>query len=216
MTDTIESTTQRIKKAGIIAILRGDYTVADMLGIGKALLAGNVTVMELTLNSPNALAALPQLIAHFGDRLLIGAGTVRDATLARHAIEAGTGFMVAPNFDPETVAVARSYGVLHLPGIYTATEVQAAVAAGCRMLKIFPMVDPVGPAYLKALRGPFHDVDFMPTGGISLENIADFARAGAVAVGVGANLVRDRSMPAEEITGRAQALRSAWDAVKNA
>ena len=216
MTDTIESTTQKIKQAGIIAILRGDYTVDDMLRIGKALLAGQVTVMEVTLNSPNALTALPKLLEHFGDRLLIGTGTVRDATLARHAIEAGTRFMVAPNFDPETVAVARSYGVLHLPGIYTASEVQAAVAAGCRMLKLFPMLDPVGPAYLKALRGPFQEVDFMPTGGISLENIADFARAGAVAVGVGANLVQERSQPAEEITARAQALRSAWDAAKNA
>jgi len=187
-----------------------------LLRIGEALLAGSVTVMELTLNSPNALAALPKLLEHFGDCLLLGAGTVREATQARHAIEAGAQFMVSPNFDPETVAVAHSYSVLHFPGVYTATEVQTAVAAGCRMLKLFPMIDPVGPAYLKALRGPFDDVDFMPTGGISLENIADFARAGAVAVGLGSNLVREPGQPTDEITARALALRAAWDGARHA
>ena len=216
MTNTIESTTQRIKQAGIISILRGDYSAEDMLRIGKALLAGGVTVMEVTLNSPNALPALPQLLKHFGDRLLIGAGTVRTSSQARHVIETGAQFLVSPNFDAETVAIARSYGVLHLPGIYTASEVQTAYMAGCRMVKLFPMLDPLGPAYLKALRGPFNDVDFMPTGGISLENIADFARAGAVAVGVGGNLVREPGQPDEEITVRARALREAWDAARNA
>ena len=94
MTNTIETSTQKIKQAGIIAILRGDYSTDEFLRIGEALLAGSITVMELTLNSPNALASLPQLLDHFGDRLLVGAGTVRVATQARHAIEAGAQFMV--------------------------------------------------------------------------------------------------------------------------
>jgi 2-dehydro-3-deoxyphosphogluconate aldolase/(4S)-4-hydroxy-2-oxoglutarate aldolase len=213
---SIETSTQKIKQAGIISILRGDYTADDMLRIGEALLAGSVTAMEVTLNSPNALEALPALLDHFGERLLVGAGTVREATQARHAIEAGAQFLVSPNFDAETVAVAHSYGVLHFPGIYTATEVQTAYAAGCRMLKLFPMIDPVGPAYLRALRGPFQDVDFMPTGGISLENIADFARAGAVAVGVGAHLVSGPGQATADVTARALALRAAWDAARHA
>jgi len=215
MESTIETTTQQIKQAGLIAILRGDYSVTDLLHIGDALLAGTITVMEVTLNSPSALAALPELRARFGNKMLVGAGTVRTASLARKAIEAGAQFMVAPNLDSETVAVAHSQGVLHIPGVFTGTEVQTAFVAGCRILKLFPMADD-GPAYLKALRGPFDDVDFIPTGGISLDNIANFARAGAVAVGLGANLVLNRLQPHEDITARALALRQAWYTAKEA
>jgi 2-dehydro-3-deoxyphosphogluconate aldolase/(4S)-4-hydroxy-2-oxoglutarate aldolase len=214
--DSIETISQHIKQSGIIAILRGDFSVADMLRIGDALLAGTVAVMEVTLNSPSALEALPQLRSHFGDTMLIGAGTVRDALLARRAVEAGAQFMVAPNFDSETVAVAHSQGVLHLPGIFTATEAQTAFLAGCRMLKLFPMVGENGPAYLKALRGPLNDIDFVPTGGISLENIADYARAGAVAVGLGSKLVLDRRQPSKDLKARAVALRRAWQDAKDA
>ncbi len=216
MNSSIETTSETIKQAGIIAILRGDFSVADMLRIGDALLAGTVNIMEVTLNSPFALQALPQLREHFGNRMLIGAGTVRDASLARQAIEAGAQFMVAPNFDVETVSVAQSRNVLHLPGIFTASEAQTAFVAGCRMLKLFPMVGESGPAYLKALRGPFNDIDFVTTGGISLENIAEYARAGAVAVGMGSKLVLDRQQPSADLTVRAVALRKAWQDAKHA
>lgn len=213
---TIETTGQRIKQSGIIAILRGDFSVADMLRVGDALLAGTVDAMEVTLNSPSALEALPQLREHFGESMLVGAGTVRDAMLARHAVEAGAQFMVAPNFEAETVAVAHSQGVLHLPGVFTASEAQTAFVAGCHILKLFPMVGETGPAYLKALRAPLNDIDFVPTGGISLENIADYARAGAVAVGLGSQLVLGREQPSADLTARAKALRQAWENAKGA
>lgn len=216
MNSPIETTSATIKRAGIIAILRGDFSVADMLRIGDALLAGTVTIMEVTLNSPFALRALPQLRQHFGNTMLIGAGTVRDASLAHQAMDAGAQFMVAPNFDAETVTLAQSRNVLHLPGIFTATEAQTAFVAGCRMLKLFPMVGESGPAYLKALRGPFHDIDFVPTGGISLENIAEYVSAGAVAVGLGSKLVLDRQQPSADLTARAMALRKTWQDAKNA
>lgn len=203
--NTIESTHQKIKQCGIIAILRGDYTPENLLHIGDALLAGTVIAMEVTLNSPGALTALPLLRQHFGDTMLVGAGTVRTASQVRQAVNAGAQFLVSPNFEAETVAVARSQGVLHLPGVFSATEAQATFAAGCNMLKLFPM-DFFGPAYLKVLRGPLDDVDFVPTGGVTLENIGEYARAGAAAVGVGSQLVGD---PAE-IAQRAIALRQAW------
>lgn len=208
--NAIESTTLKIKAAGLVAILRGAHSVDEILRIGEALLEGTITVMEVTLNSPAALQALPLLRDRFGDRLLVGAGTVRSLDGARQALAAGAQFLVSPNFDPETVAFARTSDRLHLPGVFTATEVQAAFAAGCRMLKLFPMGDD-GPAYLRALRGPFHDLDFVPTGGISLENIADFARAGAVAVGLGGNLVREPGQPSADLTAHARALRLAWE-----
>lgn len=207
----IETTRQQIKQNGIIAILRGDYTIDDLLRIGDALLAGTVIAMEVTLNSPSAWTALPALRKHFDETMLIGAGTVRDASQVRHAVDAGAQFIVSPNFDAETVAVAHSQGVLHLPGILTPTEAQTAFTAGAQMLKIFPM-DFFGPAYLKILRGPLDDIDFVPTGGVSLENIGDYVRAGAAAVGVGSQLVGNLA----EITPNALALRQAWQKAKDA
>lgn len=205
--NSIEMSRKQIKECGIIAILRGDYSVDDLLRIAEALLAGNVTAMEITLNSPAALAALPQLRKQFEESLLVGAGTVRVASQVRHAVNAGAQFLVSPNFDGETVAVAHSQGVLHLPGVLTPTEAQNAFMAGAKMLKLFPM-DFFGPAYLKVLSGPLDDVDFVPTGGVTLENIGAYARAGAAAVGMGSQLVGNLT----EITPRALALRQAWQA----
>jgi len=208
--DSTESTSQRIKQCGIIAIIRGDYSVDDTLRIGDALLAGGVTVMEVTLNSPSALTALPKLRSHFKEDMLIGAGTVRDVNQARLAYEADAQFIVSPNLDLESVSFALTKSLLHLPGIFTATEAQTAFAAGCRMLKLFPM-DVVGPAHLKALRAPLNDIDFVPTGGISLENIAEYARAGAVAVGLGGKLVLSREQSSQDLMTRARDLHSAWE-----
>jgi 2-dehydro-3-deoxyphosphogluconate aldolase / (4S)-4-hydroxy-2-oxoglutarate aldolase len=216
--DYVETASQQIKQSGIIAILRGDFSIEDMLRIGDALMAGTITVMEVTLNSPSALTGLPQLSHHFGAEMLIGAGTVRDSKQARQAFEAGAQFLVSPNLDLETVSFARTKGLLHLPGVFSATEAQSAFAAGCHMLKLFPMdaFTAGGPAYLKALRAPLNDIDFVPTGGVSLENIADYARAGAVAVGMGSRLVPDRDLPSQELTARAAALRDAWERAGNA
>jgi 2-dehydro-3-deoxyphosphogluconate aldolase/(4S)-4-hydroxy-2-oxoglutarate aldolase len=213
--DLVEAASEKIRQNGIIAILRGDFSVEDMIRIGEALLKGTVTVMEVTLNSPAALTALPRLRKQFGDEMLVGAGTVRDVDQARAAREAGAQFIVSPNFDAESVSFARMNGLLHLPGVFTATEAQTAFAAGCRMLKLFPM-EVGGPAYLKAIRAPLNDIDFVPTGGVSLENIADYARAGAIAVGLGSKLVLNREQFSNDLTARAEALRQAWEQGKNA
>jgi 2-dehydro-3-deoxyphosphogluconate aldolase / (4S)-4-hydroxy-2-oxoglutarate aldolase len=207
--DSIETTSQRVKDCGIIAIIRGDFSIEDTLRIGEALLEGNITVMEVTLNSPAALTSLPRLRHHFWEEMLIGAGTVRDVKQAQAAHEAGAQFIVSPNLDLEIVSFARTNNLLHLPGVFTATEAQSAFAAGCHMLKLFPM-EVAGPAYLKALRAPLNDIDFVPTGGVSLANIADYARAGAVAVGLGSKLVTSPQQTSQDLTARAQTLRAAW------
>ena len=215
--DSAKAASTKIKQSGIIAILRGDFSVEDMLRIGEALTRGEVNVMEVTLNSSSALIALPELRQHFGDEMLIGAGTVRDVDQAREAREAGAQFLVSPNFDSESVLFARTNDLLHLPGVFTATEAQTAFAAGCRMLKLFPIEALAnGPAYLKALRAPLNDINFIPTGGVSLENIADYARAGAVAVGLGSKLVLSREQTSNDLTTRAKALRQAWEQGKHA
>jgi 2-dehydro-3-deoxyphosphogluconate aldolase/(4S)-4-hydroxy-2-oxoglutarate aldolase len=210
----IEQASQKIKSCGIVAIIRGDFSVDDMLRISTALLAGSVSVVEITLNTPSVLEALSKLRKHFGDELLIGAGTVRAVGGVQQAFDAGAQFLVSPNYDPTSTSLSQSKNLLHLPGVFTATEAQTAFAAGCKMLKLFPM-EVAGPSYLKALRAPLDDIDFVPTGGISVENIADYAKAGAVAVGLGSKLVLNREQSSEDLTKRAKMLSEAWRQAKH-
>jgi 2-dehydro-3-deoxyphosphogluconate aldolase/(4S)-4-hydroxy-2-oxoglutarate aldolase len=210
----IEETSQKIKQCGIIAIIRGDFSVDEMLRICTALMAGTVTVVEVTLNSPAVLDALPKLRSHFGDKLLVGAGTVRNLNGVHQSLDAGAQFLVSPNFDPASVSCSISKDVLHLPGVYTATEAQNAFAAGCRMIKLFPC-DFGGPSYLKTLRAPLNDIDFVPTGGVSIENIKEYAQTGAVAVGIGGTLVMSRAQSDKDLIHRAQILREKWKQGKN-
>ena len=210
----MEKASAWIRRSGIIAILRGDFSTEDILRIGDALLAGTITTLEVTLNSPAALNTLPRLRSRFENDMLIGAGTARNAEQARQANEAGAQFLVSPNLDLGSVSYARSNDLLPIPGVFTATEAQTAFAAGCHILKLFPM-ETTGPAYLKALRAPLDNIEFIPTGGVSLENIDEYARAGAVAVGLGSKLIANRASSSTEIIDRAKALRMAWEAGKH-
>lgn len=209
MKSNIERTAHRIKQSGIIGIVRGDYTLEAICDIAQALLAAELRVLEVTLNTTGALNVIAQLRARFEGQMLIAAGTVRTAAQFDHAVRAGAHFTVAPNFDPATAARAQANDVLHVPGVFTPTEAQIAFTGGCRMVKLFPS-EFNGPAYLKALRAPLDDIDFVPTGGISLANIADYARAGAAAVGIGGSLVPRSGSSMADITARARALRAAW------
>jgi 2-dehydro-3-deoxyphosphogluconate aldolase/(4S)-4-hydroxy-2-oxoglutarate aldolase len=145
--------------------------------------------------------------------MLIGAGTVRTLEEVNAALDAGAQFLVSPNFDPASVARSREAGVLHLPGVFTASEAQAAYAAGCQMVKLFP-ADALGPRYLKALRAPLNDIDFVPTGGIEAANIADFVRAGAVAFGVGSSLVKSADQDLADLREKAARLAAAFHAAQ--
>lgn len=205
----IEHVAERIKEDGIVVIIRGGFPLGDVLRIAEILLQERLTVLEVTLNSPSAMEAIPALRRHFGDALLVGAGTVRDVVGVGRALGAGAQFIVSPNFDPASVGRSVSAGVLHLPGVATPTEAQAAHMAGCRMLKLFPCDALGGPAYLKAIRAPLDDLDFVPTGGITPENLLTYRLAGAVAVGVGNALVSKDWSP-EQLQARAAAFRRAW------
>lgn len=205
-------TAARIKEIGVIAIIRGGFSIEDMLGIGDALLAAPVLTMEVTLNTPNALDAIRELRARYGTNMIVGAGTVRTVEQLDAALDAGAQFTVAPNLDLPSIARSLERDVLHLPGVFTATEVETAYTAGCKVVKLFPS-DTVGPAYLKALRAPLNDVEFVPTGGINVNNIGAYAAAGAVAVGLGSSLIPANWSQSEIIT-RCRALRTEWDAGK--
>lgn len=175
----------QILKTKIIAIIRG-ADPADVTQIADALKQGGVNVLEVTLNSPNALPVIKQLAKTFDGEMLIGAGTVLDPQTARAAIEVGATFIVSPNVDIETIRATKSSGAVSIPGAYTATEIVNAYSNGGDLIKIFPAS---GAEYIKVLQGPLSHIPMMPTGGITLDNIVEFKKAGAAAFGIGTSLV---------------------------
>lgn len=143
---------------------------------------------------PGAIRALEKLADRFGDSMLLGAGTVLDAETARASILAGAEFLVSPNLRPATIEMAKRYSKCIFPGALTPTEVLAAWEAGADAVKVFPCGNVGGAKYIKALKGPFPQIEMVPTGGVSLESVGDFLKAGACAVGVGSELVDNALM----------------------
>jgi 2-dehydro-3-deoxyphosphogluconate aldolase/(4S)-4-hydroxy-2-oxoglutarate aldolase len=138
---------------------------------------------------PGALRALEKLADLFGGSMLLGAGTVLDAETARASILAGAEFLVAPNTRPATIEMAKRYSKAIFPGALTPTEVLAAWEAGADAVKVFPCGNMGGAKYIKALKGPYPQIEMVPTGGVSLESVGDFFKAGACALGIGGELV---------------------------
>lgn len=181
-----------IEESGIIAIVRFDRP-EQLIQVAQAIRAGGVGIIEFTMTTPNALDIIEESGREFGDEVLLGAGTVLDAETARAAILAGAEFIVSPTLDPEVIEVCRRYSKVVIPGAFTPTEILTAWQRGADFVKVFP-ASFGGPGYLKAIRGPLPQVKLIPVGGVSLENTADFIRAGAVAVAVGGNLVKKRAI----------------------
>jgi 2-dehydro-3-deoxyphosphogluconate aldolase/(4S)-4-hydroxy-2-oxoglutarate aldolase len=180
------NTLTRILAHKIIAIIRG-IDPADVLNIAAALLEGGLSIMEITLNSRDALSVIKQASAQMGEQLLIGAGTVLDAASAEAAISAGAKFIVSPSLDIETIRVTKRMGAVSIPGAFTATEILSAYNSGGDIIKVFPAS--VGANYFRGLRGPFPQIPLMPTGGVNLTNIREYQKAGAVAYGIGSALI---------------------------
>lgn len=205
MTFSSETVAERIQEAGLIAIIRGAFSPAELLTTAEALLEGGVQVLEVTLNTTQALEGIERLRRHLAGCALVGAGTVRTRGDVDAALDAGAQFLVSPNLDPASIAHSREREALHLPGIFTASEAEVAYRAGCGLVKLFP-ADALGPSYLRALRAPLNNIGFVPTGGVGADNLADYVRAGAVAFGVGSALVRGSEEAPTELSKRAERL----------
>jgi 2-dehydro-3-deoxyphosphogluconate aldolase/(4S)-4-hydroxy-2-oxoglutarate aldolase len=192
---------------GIIAIVRAQQS-AQVVPLFEALIAGGVRAIEITMTTPNALAAIREAREKLGERALVGVGTVLDAETCRAALAAGAEFVVSPICRTELVPIAHSAGCPIMLGAYTPTEAQIAHEAGADFVKLFP-ADNLGPTYIKALRAPLPHLRVVPTGGVDVHNIADFLKAGCAALGIGSSLVsakalREADWP--ELTRRAAAL----------
>jgi 2-dehydro-3-deoxyphosphogluconate aldolase/(4S)-4-hydroxy-2-oxoglutarate aldolase len=178
---------QSIVEAGIMPVVRAPSADAAMRAV-EACLNGGVRVAEITMTVPGAIPALEKLAARFSGKILLGAGTVLDAETARVSILAGAEFIVSPNLRLATIEMAKRYSKAIFPGALTPTEVLAAWEAGADAVKVFPCGNMGGAKYIKSLKGPFPQIEMMPTGGVTLETIGDYFKAGACAVGIGGEL----------------------------
>ncbi|MFM2081523.1 MAG: bifunctional 4-hydroxy-2-oxoglutarate aldolase/2-dehydro-3-deoxy-phosphogluconate aldolase [Verrucomicrobiota bacterium] len=172
---------------GVIAIIR-TQSAAAVAPVVAALMAGGLNAIEITLTVPGALAIIRQTRAKFGDQILLGAGTVLDVPTCEAVIAAGAEYIVTPIMRPALVAAAHALGKPVALGAYTPTEAQLAHEAGADFVKIFP-ADGLGPNYIKNLKAPLPHLRIVPTGGVTPQNVGDWIRAGATAVGVGSALV---------------------------
>lgn len=177
-----------ITEVGIVPIVRTSSADAALRSV-EAIYNGGVRAAEVTMTVPGAVRVLEKLADQFGGKLVLGAGTVLDPETARACMLAGAEFFVTPSLRVSTIEMAKRYSKVICPGALTPTEVLAAWEAGADVVKVFPCGNVGGPKYIKALKGPFPQIEMVPTGGVNLENTGDFLKAGACAVGVGAELV---------------------------
>jgi len=196
---------KQIEELGIVPIIRAPSAELAARAT-RAVLAGGINIVEITMTVPDALSVMRALSSEFGSNVLIGAGTVLDAKTARDCIDAGAQFIVSPGFDLETVKLVQSLDRPVMPGVLTPTEVIQSWKAGADMAKIFPCSAMGGASYLKALKAPLPQIKLLPTGGVDLETAPDYLAAGASALGLGACLVDIKLLQKEgeaAITARA-------------
>ncbi|WP_437550391.1 bifunctional 4-hydroxy-2-oxoglutarate aldolase/2-dehydro-3-deoxy-phosphogluconate aldolase [Sorangium sp. So ce367] len=211
-----EQVVRRIEDIGIVPVVRapsGELAVRA----ARALCAGGIEVVEITMTVPGALSVMREIASRMGDHVLVGAGTVLTADAARACIEAGAEFIVSPGLDLEVIRAAHDLGRAVFPGALTPTEVITAWNAGADTVKVFPCSAMGGAKYLRALRAPLPEVKMMPTGGVNLTTARDFIEAGAVALGVGGELVDAAALAAgkdEVLTERAREFMSVVSAAR--
>ena len=194
---------QRLRREKVIALIRAD-SAASLLDCARALAAGGLTSIELTMTTPGAIELTAE-VSRALPEVMLGLGTVLDPETARAGIAAGAKFIVTPALRPTVIAACREAGVPVLSGALTPTEVYGAHELGADVIKIFP-AEFFGPAYIKSLKAPFPQIELMPTGGVTPQTVGDFLKAGAFATAAGSALVSPAALKARDwpaITARA-------------
>ena len=199
----------RIKDLAVVPIIRTPDSKSALAAV-EAVCEGGINCVEITMTVAGALKAIESVADRYGDKVLLGAGTVLDPETARACLLAGAQFFVTPSLNLKTIEIARRYSRPIFPGGLTPTEILTAWEAGADGVKVFPCNALGGAKYIKAVKAPFPQIDLIPTGGVSLETIADFLNAGSTAVGVGSELVDSASVSSgnyQAVTERARKFR---------
>ena len=205
-----QTITAKLIELGLVAVIRLD-SGEKLPGIISALRQGGINALEITMTTPGALEIIKNFAAQTGKDFLIGAGSVLDAETARLAILNGAQFIVGPIFNPEVVRMCHRYDKPAIPGAFTPTEILTAWEQGADLVKVFPTTA-LGPSYIKDILGPLPQVKLLPTGGVTLENAAEFIRSGACCLGVGTALLNKKMIAADDwqaLAKHAEAFRSA-------
>ena len=188
---------EKIMEIGIVPVVRAS-SGAEACMAAEAVCRGGIPIVEITMTVPGAVEVIRELARSYGSEVLVGAGTVLDAEVARGCLDAGAQFLVSPGLHLKCVELAVKEEILMMAGALTPTEVMAAWEAGADIVKIFPCGQVGGAKYIKALKGPFPQIPFVPTGGVNLNTAAEFIEAGAIAVGIGGELVQADAMKAKK------------------
>lgn len=204
-------TIRQLGELGVILVIRCDSTDEALHGIA-AVLEGGIRAMEVTFTVPGAPDVIRAVGKEYGDRVLLGAGTVTSTEQAKQAFDAGAKYLVAPNTNVQVIESAQRLGLPMFPGAFTPTEVQRAWELGASAVKIFP-ASVGGPDYIKALKGPYPDIPMVPTGGVNDETVGAFFKAGAFAVGAGGSLFDKKLLKAKEFAKMTQIAKRFMQAV---
>jgi 2-dehydro-3-deoxyphosphogluconate aldolase/(4S)-4-hydroxy-2-oxoglutarate aldolase len=184
---TKDAVVGRMIEVGIVPVLRAQ-SAGEAIAVADAIAAGGIDVLEITMTVPGAVLVIAEVVRRYGDRVLVGAGTVLDAKAAGECLAAGARFIVAPIIDDTTIALCRRENVAVLPGALTPTEVVRAWRAGADLVKVFPCSAVGGASYIKALKAPLPQIPLVPTGGVTVATAGAYFAAGASAIGVGSDL----------------------------
>lgn len=188
-----EKNLKRLFACGIISVIRAK-SAKGALKVVEAVREGGIDIIEITMTVPNAIGVIETIAEESGGGVLLGAGTVLDAETARASILAGAEFIVAPCFNEGLVKVCKRYSKIVIPGAMTPTEIVRAWEQGADLVKIFPAQQLGGPDYIKAIKAPLPQVLLNPTGGVDLNNAADYIRSGASVISVGSALIDKQAL----------------------
>ncbi|MCX6138272.1 MAG: bifunctional 4-hydroxy-2-oxoglutarate aldolase/2-dehydro-3-deoxy-phosphogluconate aldolase [Ignavibacteriales bacterium] len=187
-----EDVLERIAESGVVAVIRMKDT-PRLQKVIEAVRNGGVKAIEITMTLPNAVEVIRSMAASKPDDVVLGAGTVTDVETARAVIDAGAQFVVGPILNLDIIRLCKEREIACMPGCYTPTEIFAAWQAGADIVKVFPATS-LGPKYLKDIAGPFPLIRMMPTGGVTVENVGEWIAAGAVAAGIGSDLLDKKAI----------------------
>ena len=204
----IENVLHKIAEVGIVPVVRAESYQHGCRAV-DALYAGGIPIVEITMTVPDAPSVIEYVVQRYGDRVLVGAGTLITADDAQQCRGAGASFLVSPGLSLPVLQFANRHHILAIPGALTPSEIISALEEGIDVIKLFPCGSMGGPTYLKSLTGPFPKASFIPTGGVNASNVTDYFAAGAFAVGVGGELVNAKALQTgtlEQITSAAKEL----------
>ena len=183
----------KILEEGVVPVIRVS-SGSEAFEVARAIHEGGISVVEVTMTVPGALEVMREVSQRFGDDILLGAGTILDPETARAALLHGAKFLVTPTLNYEVIKMSNRYSAVVIPGALTPTEILSAWEAGADLVKVFPIAQVGGPAYIRAIRGPLPHIPLVPTGGVNLENAGEFIKAGAAAIAAGGELVEKKAL----------------------